>query len=176
MLIINPLDASHDRKSFDCGVPALNEFLQKTARQHREKGLSNTFVLSDELAPQIIMGFFTLSFLEIDVECLPGKYSRNLPKSSRLPGAKLARLAVDNTSQGKGYGELLLADAIKRVLTAATQSGGLTGFFVDAKDENVKKFYIRFGFIPLKDDHLKLFLPLSTLAKGLDSAFMEKKQ
>jgi len=167
MLIIRLLDVSHDRKAFDCGESALNEFLQKTARQHRDKGLSNTFVLSDEQAPQKILGYFTLSFLEINVECLPEKYSRNLPKSSRLPGAKLARLAVDTASQGKGYGELLLADAIKRIVATVEESGGITGFFVDAKNEQVKKFYLRFGFIPLKDDPLKLFLPLSTLARGL---------
>lgn len=171
MLIIGSLDASHDRKSFDCGEAALNEFLQKTARQHRDKGLSNTFVLADEQAPQKILGFFTLSFLEIDAESLPGKYLRNLPKSTRLPGAKLARLAVDSTSQGKRYGELLLADAIKRILATTKESGGITGFFVDAKNEKVKKFYLRFGFIPLKDDSLKLFLPLTTLAKGLAESF-----
>lgn len=169
MLIVRPLDASHDRKGFDCGEPALNEFLQKTARQHRDKGLSNTFVLSDENTPHKILGFFTLSFLEIDAACFPGKYSRNLPKSSRLPGAKLARLAVDTDSQGNGYGDLLVADAIKRILTTIKESGGLTGFFVDAKNENVKKFYLRFGFISLKDDPLKLFLPLSTLVNGLES-------
>ncbi len=136
------------RLSCDCGEPALNEFLQKTARQQKDKGLSNTFVLADEHAPHKILGFFTLSFLEIDAACLPGKYARNLPKSSRLPGAKLARLAVDSDNQGKGYGDLLLADAIKRILATKKESGGLTGFFVDAKNKNVKKFYLRFGFIP----------------------------
>lgn len=167
MLIIRSLDSSHDRNSFDCGVQALNEFLQKTARQHRDKGLSNTFVLLGEDASQKILGFFTLSFLEVEAVGLPEKYSRKLPKSSRLPAAKLARLAVDKSSQGKGYGDLLLADAIKRILTTIKESGALIGFFVDAKDENAKKFYLRYGFIPLQDDPLKLFLPMSTLAKGL---------
>ncbi|NVN90277.1 MAG: GNAT family N-acetyltransferase [Desulfuromonadales bacterium] len=173
MLIIRSLDASHDRKRFDCGVPALNEFLQKTARQHKEKGLSNTFVLSDEDTPHLILGYFTLSFLEIDAGSLPVKYSRTLPKLARLPGAKLARLAVDTSSQGKGYGELLLADAVKRVLATTQESGAITGFFVDAKNESIKNFYIRFGFIPLRDEPLKVFLPLSALVKGLDKAIME---
>lgn len=167
MLIIRPLDSTHDRKAFDCGVSALNEFLQKTARQHRDKGLSNSFVLLDEHSPQRILGFFTLSFLEVEAVCLPEKYSRKLPRSSRLPAAKLARLAVDKSSQGKGYGDLLLADAIKRILTTIKESGAITGFFVDAKDEKAKRFYLRFGFIPLQDDHLKLFLPLETLTKGI---------
>jgi len=167
MLIIRALDPSHDRQAFDCGVAALNGFLRETARQHRDKGISNTFVLLDEEAPQKILGFFTLSFLEVDAAALPEKYSRRLPKSSRLPAAKLARLAVDRNSQGKGYGALLLADSIKRIVATVKESGAITGFFVDAKDETAKRFYLRFGFIPLQDNPLKLFLPLKTLAKSL---------
>ena len=170
MLIFCPLDASHDRKAFDCGVEALNTVLKKTARQHREKGLSNTFVLADEHSPHTILGFFTLSFVEVDAASLPGGFSRRLPKSSRLPAAKLARLAVDTSCQGRGYGALLLADAIKRIVLTTKMSGGVTGFFVDAKDEKARRFYLRFGCIPLEDDPLKLFLPLSTLANGMESA------
>jgi GNAT superfamily N-acetyltransferase len=167
MLIIRPLDPSHDRKAFDCGVPVLNDFLHKTARQHRDKGLSNTFVLLDENTPREIRGFFTLSFLEVDATTLPGEHSRRLPKSSRLPAAKLARLAVDKHYQGKGYGDLLMADAIKRIVATINESGGITGFFVDAKDEHAKRFYLRYGFISLQDTPLTLFLPLQTLLKGL---------
>lgn len=166
MLIIRSLDSSHDRKKFDCGITALNDFLHKTARQHRDKGLSNTFVLLNETAPQEILGFFTLSFFEVDTASLPKEYSHRLPKS-RLPAAKLARLAVDKRSQGKGYGDLLMADAVKRIVGTISESGGITGFFVDAKDENAKRFYLRFGFIPLPDLPLALFLPLQTLLKGL---------
>lgn len=170
MLIIRPLESSHDRKAFDCGVPALNDFLHKTARQHREKGLSNTFVLLDENTPHEILGFFTLSFLEVDAATLPREYSQRLPKTSRLPAAKLARLAVDKRRQGKGYGDLLVADAVKRIVATINESGGITGFFVDAKDEHAQRFYLRFGFIPLQDVPLTLFLPLKTLQAGLVAA------
>lgn len=163
MLIIVALDAIHDRKGFDCGVQALNEFLQKTARQHREKGLSNTFVLMEEDSPRHILGFFTLSFLEVDTTAIPVEFSRRLPKSSPLPAAKLARLAVDQSCQGQGYGAILLADAVKRIIRTASESGGIVGFFVDAKDEQARRFYIRFGFIPLQDAPLALFLPLKTM-------------
>jgi len=163
MLIIRSLDASHDRAGFDCGVTPLNDFLRKTARQHREKGLSNTFVLLDEGAPGDILGFFTLSFLEVDASLLPPERARRLPKTSRLPAAKLARLAVDKQRQGKGYGAILLADAVKRVVATAKESGGIVGLFVDAKDEHARQFYLGFGFIPLQDNPLTLFLPLKTL-------------
>lgn len=167
MLIIRTLDSSHDRKAFDCGVAVLNDFLHKTARQHRDKGLSNTFVLLDENTPHEILGFFTLAFLEVEATTLPREYSRRLPKSSRLPAAKLARLAIDKRCQGKGYGDLLMADAVKRIVATINESGGITGFFVDAKDEHAKRFYLHYGFIPLQDAPLTLFLPLQTLLKGL---------
>lgn len=166
MLTVEPLWLLHDRTSFDCGVNALNSFLQKTARQHKEKGLSNTFVLVDKEQPATILGFFTLSFLEIDSSSLPTRHARALPNNSRLPGAKLARLAVDTGCQGKGYGALLLANAIQRVVGTISLSGALTGFFVDAKDEQAKKFYQHFGFITLRDENLKLFLPLKTLLEA----------
>lgn len=163
MLIFQPLELLHDRKSFDCGISALNEFLQKTARQHREKGLSNTYLLLDEEKPATIIGFFTLSFFEVSTYSLPEDYSKKLPRSNRLPAAKLARIAVTKKCQGHGYGALLLAEAIRRVVSATQNSGAITGLFVDAKDDNVRDFYLAFGFIQLKDSPLKLFLPLKTL-------------
>ena len=170
MLIIHPLDATHNRTNFDCGTEPLNNFLRKTARQHREKGLSNTFVLLDEEAQQNVLGFFTLSFLEVDASLLPPDSARRLPKASRLPAAKLARLAVDLHSHGKGYGAILLADAVKRIAATAMEAGGIVGLFVDAKDEKARQFYLRFDFIPLLDNSLSLFLPLKTLRVGLDAS------
>lgn len=170
MLIIRSLDTSHNRACFDCGTAELNDFLRKTARQHREKGLSNTFVLLNEQTPQMVLGFFTLSFLEIDVSILPSGYARRLPKVSRLPAAKLARMAVDKQYQGKGYGAILLADAVKRITATIKESGGIVGFFVDAKNEQVKQYYLRFGFIPLQDSPLSLFLPLKSLLLGLEAS------
>jgi len=166
MLTVEPLGLLHDRTSFDCGVDALNSFLQKTARQHKEKGLSNPFVLVDKEQPATILGFFTLSFLEIGSSSLPVQHAKKLPNNARLPGAKLARLAVNSGCQGKGYGALLLANAIQRVVGTISLSGALTGFFVDAKDEQAKRFYQHFGFIALRDENLKLFLPLKTLLEA----------
>ena len=48
------------------------------------------------------------------------------------------------------------------VLTA----GGL-GLFVDAKDDAARTYYERFGFLPLPDNPLQLFLPLSTIQEAL---------
>jgi ribosomal protein S18 acetylase RimI-like enzyme len=62
----------------------------------------------------------------------------------------------------RGYGCLLLAEAIHRTVLIAEQAG-LIGLFVDAKDERAYKFYERYGFVSLPGHVLQLFLPLETL-------------
>ena len=103
-LIISLLDSDrHDRIAFDCGEPALNEYLRNTARQHLQKGIANTYVLASRAEPETILGFFTLSFLEVDISEIPAGYGKKLPQS-RLPAAKLGRLAIDKSCQGNTAG------------------------------------------------------------------------
>ena len=73
---IELLSKAHNRKGFNCGETALNQFLQRTARQHIQKGLSRTFVLVDDQQPSVIIGFFTLSLCEVWVECLPPRWAK----------------------------------------------------------------------------------------------------
>jgi GNAT superfamily N-acetyltransferase len=156
---IVPLARHHDRTRFDCGVPELNSFLKATARQHGDKGISRTFVLSDQEKP--ILGYFTLTLCEVRMEHLPATYAKKYPQHG-LPAVRLARLAVSRKYQRKGYGGLLLAEAIHRTVLIAEQAG-LIGLFVDAKDERAHKFYERYGFVSLPGHPLQLFLPLETL-------------
>ena len=162
-LLITLLDADlHDRYSFDCGEPALNDYLQKTARQHLLKGIANTYVLVRRDEPRKILGFFTLSFLEVDLSDIPAGYGEKLP-ASLLPAAKLGRLAIDKSCQGNNYGRLLLVDAMRRVAAAIRNAAGVVGLFVDAKNTTVAAFYRKFGFIPLYDNPLSLMLPHQTI-------------
>jgi hypothetical protein len=39
-----PIARHHDRKAFDCGAPALNDYLDRYARQNHESGGAKTFV------------------------------------------------------------------------------------------------------------------------------------
>ena len=154
------LSKEHDRTGFDCGVVELNAFLKSTARQHGDKGISRTFVLTDHDSP-VIMGFFTLTLCEVVAVKLPIGYARKYPQHG-LPAVRLARLAVSIKHQGKRYGELLLAEAVHRTALIAEQAGAI-GLFVDAKGDAARTFYERYGFTTLPDQPLQLFLPLATL-------------
>ncbi len=163
---IELLSKLHDREEFDCGDNALNQFLQRTARQHIEKGLSRTFVLIDNEQPSVIIGFFTLTLCEVQVDSLPPRWAKKYPDV--VPGVKLARLAVSKKFQKLGWWSILLVEAMKRAKVIA-DNAGVIGLFVDAKSLEVKKYYERFGFEGTEENPLLLFLPLSTINDLLES-------
>ena len=63
----------------------------------------------------------------------------------------------------------MMVNAMERVILVAEQIG-IMGFFVDAKDNEAKTFYESFGFMPLPDNPLELFLPLATLQQAFEKA------
>lgn len=155
------LDRTHDVSGFDCGVPALNSWLQTVASQHKRKLLSMTFVLVDDAAPAVIIGFYALAIRGMTAtESLPSEIARKLPLN--VPGMTLARLAVDKKSHGQGCGGLLLVDAMTRVRAVAGQVGGYA-LFVDAKDMAAARFYSRYGFKAVPSDPLLLCIPIASI-------------
>ncbi len=162
-LKIELLTRAHDRQGFDCGSIDLSRYLRNTARQHSEKGISRSFVLVDDENPSEILGFFTLASCEILVEKLPRKYAKKYP--ARAPAAKLARLAIAKHMQKKGLGTHMMLNAMDRILRVAEHLG-IIGFFVDDKDNEAAMYYQHFGFIPLPDNPLELFLPLATIRQA----------
>ena len=164
MKVIELLSKSHNRQGFNCGNEALNNFIAKIARQHIQKGISRTFVLIETEHPKTILGFFTLSLCEIQAENFPSKWAKKYP--SKVPGVKLARLAVALEWQGQGVGQILMVEAMERSLLIA-DNAGVIGLFVDAKNDRVKTYYERYGFISFEKTPLTMFLPLSTIKEIL---------
>ena len=155
----------HDRNRFDCGEPALNQFLVKFAGQNQELGVARTFVAVGDPDPTWILGYYSLAVGSIDKANLPLTAVRRFPNFP-MPIARLARLAVDGSQQGKGLGEYLLVDAMSRCVRVA-EDVGIAALFVDAKHEKARSFYLRYEFESLPDQPLTLFLLLSKLRKLL---------
>lgn len=159
MLEEHPLDpAIHDRLAFDCGVHALNEYLQRFAEQHRRKGVGATYVLVDSAAPSSILGYYTLSAAEVDAERLGDADRKRLPRFP-VPCFRMGRLACRSAQRGTGLGRMLLGCAVDRCLQARQQVAAFA-LIVDAKDDEARRFYRHFGFKPLRDADLTLYLPL----------------
>ena len=157
--IIEPLGKQHDRESFDCGETALNQFLRHYARQNNERGLGRTYVavLPGEAK---VCGYYTLSSGSISFAIVPDK----LPRYP-IPAVHLGRLAVDLKMQGQRLGELLLIDALKLAVQIADEIG-IYAVELYALTEKAKQFYLKYGFVPLKDDDKHLYLPIETLKQS----------
>jgi GNAT superfamily N-acetyltransferase len=157
---IERLDRGHGREDFDCGKPSLNDFLHGLVSQYEKRNLGRTYVaLRDD--EERVLGYYTLASGAIDAESLPAKQAKKLPRHA-LPVILLARLAVDRGVHGRGLGGFLLRDALTRSLDLSDKLG-IHAVVVDALDAEAKAFYERFGFVPLTDDEMRLFLPLSTI-------------
>ncbi len=155
---IQALAGNHNRQAFDSGRQELNDWLKKIARQHQEKGLSKTYIATDDDNSGVILAYYALTLSEIDNAHLPESHRKNFPR--RIPAVKLGRLAVHKDYQGKKLGELLLVDALMRTRRIYKEAGGI-GLFVDALDLHAAAYYRRFGFDAPPDHPLMLFLPVN---------------
>ena len=155
-MLVLPLNDGHDRKGFDCGDEELNGWFAQVARQHKEKGVSSTFVAVADEASTEVLGFYALSLAELVNSDLPGQYRKRLP--ARVPVFRLGRLATAKSHERQGIGEYMLFDAIDRVTRIAKDVGGI-GLVVNAKPSAVS-FYNRYGFEQMADHPLNFFLPL----------------
>jgi GNAT superfamily N-acetyltransferase len=121
------------------------------------------FVLIDDKT-SVIAGFYTLSAISIELQDLPEAISKKLPRYRLVPATLLGRLALDQQFHGKGLGEFLLLDALKRSLDHSGQVGS-TAVIVDSKESEALGFYLKYGFMQFRDEPLRLFLPMKTIEK-----------
>ncbi len=163
-LTIKLLEKKYDKNSFDCGYSLLDNYIKKQARQDVDRDLSACFVLVDEA--DVVNGYYTLSANSIKKEDFPENLLKKLPPNYQdLPAVLLGRLAIDKRLQGKGYGEILLIDALKRCYEIS-ESLGTIAVIVDPIDEKAEKFYDRYGFILLPTSK-KMFLLMKTIKQLL---------
>lgn len=164
-VILEPLGKQHDRSKFSCGQTELDDWFRRRASQDERRNIARVFVaVNPELG---VVGFYSLSSFKLDFDDLPEELARKLPRYDGVPAALIGRLARDSRARGKGIGELLVADAVRRILSAA-QSLAVFAIMVDAKNELAATFYEGFGFrrFPLRPD--RLFLLASSAVKALE--------
>lgn len=160
-----PIGRHHDRKSFNCGTPELNVYLERYARQNHETGGAKTFVAVNAEAPAIILGYYSISPGSVEFARVPATLTRKLGRYE-VPVFRLGRLAVSRDHQRRGLGADLLLAAGARALAVAAEVGGVA-LAIDAKDRNAADWYARFGAVALLDDPLRLVLPLATIQQSL---------
>ncbi|MDE3181335.1 MAG: GNAT family N-acetyltransferase [Acidobacteriota bacterium] len=158
----------HDRKSFDCGDPSINNFLQRYARQSHESGAAKTFLAINNADRKTILGFYCLAPGALTYADTPEMVRRGLARHD-VPGFRLARIATDLRYQGQGLGGQLLAAAARRCLRAATEVGGVM-LIINAKNDRAARWYTEYGAVPLSDRPLTLVMSLASFAADLRAA------
>jgi ribosomal protein S18 acetylase RimI-like enzyme len=147
----------HQRQPFDCGQPALNDYLKTRLNQHMRRGFTVGYVLAD--ASGRIAGYVTLSAGRLPVTIIPTGFG--YPPQMPLPTTLIGRLAVDVSFQGRGLGSDLLVQAFRQAVQTAELVASAV-IEVDAIDEAAREFYEHFGFSSLIDDRQHLYLPMAT--------------
>lgn len=152
-----PLTAEHDLSRFDCGEPALNDWLLHRALKN-ESRFSRTYVVCED---NRVVAYFCISAGAVERAAVPGKIRRNAPDT--IPVSVIGRLAVSRSHSGQGLGADILSDALRRI-AVASQSIGIGAVLVHAKNDAAKRFYMRCAeFIEYPGESRTLFLPIETV-------------
>lgn len=156
-----PLGDGHVLAGFTCGEEALDEWLVRRAAASQVSGAARTYVVE---ADNRVVGYFSLATASFAHADLAGRAKRNMPNP--VPAVLLTRFATDIGYQGKGLGKAMLRSALEQVKRAA-DAVGVACVLVHAKDEDAKRFYLRYGFEPSPTDPLHLVLLLKDVPPTL---------
>ena len=145
-------------------MPSLDNWFHQRAGQDEKRNVARVFVaIDDQLG---VVGFYSLSTFTLTINDLPADHAKRLPRYDLIPAALIGRLARDKRTRGQGVGDLLLADAVGRIVSAASTLA-VFAIVVEAKDEPAATFYRAFGFEPFPNRPLRLFMPVSNAVAAM---------
>jgi GNAT superfamily N-acetyltransferase len=155
---VRKLAATDNVEAFDCGQPALNQFLQRFALVNQRANSAQTYVCCMD---GVVVGFYSLAVGSVEPATATERVVKGLARHP-VPVMILARLAVDRRHQGSGLGRALLKDALLRTLQAAAIAG-IRALLVHAKDDAARTWYLGWGFEPSPSDPYHLLVLLKDL-------------
>jgi len=123
-----------------------------------------------------VVGFYAINAHTVSYGELPARYARTRPSHGNIPAAYLSMIGRDQRYRGRGYGNALLFDALKRVAGAAEHLG-IAVVVLDVLDcgdpsrvDRRKALYESYGFVSMTSQPMRMFLPLSTVLAILHDA------
>jgi GNAT superfamily N-acetyltransferase len=153
-----PLERHHRLGDFDCGEPALDEWVKRHARGAHASGSARVFVTTLE-DRETVVGYYALAAAQVAPEAATERALKGQPRTRPVPAVLLARLAIDREHQRAGLGRSLLQDVMLRCLDAAEAIGARV-LLVHAKHEAAKAWYTQYGFEESPTDPLHLLMLL----------------
>jgi GNAT superfamily N-acetyltransferase len=150
------LTTGHVLSGFDCGKPALNEWLARRSLGNQAAGTSRTWVVTAGEGGRVV-AFYASSTASVLRDSAPKNIRRSQP--DEMPAILLGRMAVDEKHTGCGLGAALLKHfVLKAIEVSATV--GVRVLLVHAMDEEAKRFYQHYGFVESPIDSLTMMMLL----------------
>ena len=153
-----PLAKHHRLDGFQCGEPALDEWLKRHARAAHASDSARVHVATLEDG-ETVVGYYALAAAQVAPDEATARALKGQPRARPVPAILLARLAVDQRHQGAGLGRSLLQDVLLRCVDAAAAIGARV-LLVHAKHEAAKAWYMQYGFEGSPTDPLHLLMLL----------------
>jgi ribosomal protein S18 acetylase RimI-like enzyme len=159
--------ASHDRSTFCCGNDRIDRYFRETVTQDIKRRYVKCFVAVEADAERLA-GFYTLTANSVPLTEIPDDLKKKMPRYPTVPVGLIGWLGRHLDFAGRGLGEALLFDAIKR--TANNTTIGLHAIIVEAIDDRAMKFYRSFGFVSLSPDAPpRMYIPVATALKAVET-------
>lgn len=162
-----PLDpARHDLSRFNSGEPDLDAWLRDSATTAARARVAQTFVWVPDTDDRGVIAYYALSAHAIPRAEAPSRIGRGVPDP--VPAALLAKLALERTLQGSGLGQVLLVDALQRIMRAGEHGPAVRAIVVDAATDAGRALYAKFGFVTAPGRTDRMLVRAETIAQGLN--------
>jgi ribosomal protein S18 acetylase RimI-like enzyme len=150
-LKIEPLDRNvHDRAAFSCGEARIDNFLKINAGSQQDQDVTKVYVISEPPATEVL-GFYALNAHKIDAGVIPEALRKKLPRYPDFGSVYISMIGTHQKYQGRGIGQFLLIDALRRCISIATNIG-VTVVMLDALNDRAANLYRRVGFIDIPSE------------------------
>jgi GNAT superfamily N-acetyltransferase len=161
-----PLGKQHRLDDFNCGEPALDDWLRQHALGAQAAGSARVFVTTLDDGENVV-GYYALAAAQVAPEEATARALKGQPHARPVPAILLARLAVDQKHQRAGLGRSLLQDVLLRCVDAAEAIGARL-LLVHAKHEAARNWYMQYDFEESPTDALHLMMLMKDVRAFLE--------
>ncbi|WIV57986.1 GNAT family N-acetyltransferase [Amycolatopsis nalaikhensis] len=154
-------------QNFQSGADELDDWLAKFAWANQKANNAVTYVSVTNKGR--VVGYYAIVVAGVSKQNVPGQVSGKNPPTD-VSCILLARLAVDWEYQGRGIGQALFADAMKKTFQLS-RVVGVRAMLIHARDEQARDFYLKHAdLVQSPTDPLHLMISMHVIEAALDEA------